>query len=139
MKHYYDQRLELQIAQYRLEGLKERKKLLFGMAQPKATAISSTCVQNNTTNNVFDTYICNIEEIDKEISLVERDINILQNYLNIMERGLRQIKGSLERVFVLRYIDGLTVSEIQQITHYSQASIYRKLTIISKILKVDKK
>lgn len=139
MKHYHDQKIELQLAKYRLEGLKERRRLLFDMTQPKASDIAKDRIQTNNSINVYDGYVCRIEDIDKTIALVEKDIETIQNYLNVMEKALRQTKGSLTKIFVMRYIDGLTVSEIHQRTSYSPSSIYRKLTKISKILKDDKK
>ena len=123
MKNYYDQLNELKVAQSRLKSLKEKKKMYF----------------NNLNNDAFLNYLCKTEKIDNEIIILNKEIKMLSKYLKAMENSLRNINGSLEKVFVLRYIDGLSVKQICRELHYSKTHVYRKLSIIRKILKDGKK
>ena len=139
MKNYFDQKQEFMIACDRLKSLKEKRDLYFGMTQPKGVAISEDAVITGMHNDVFATYVCKIDALDKAIDLVEKEIELLGEYLRLMEDNLRQMKGDLERIFVLRYIDGLSVEEICYKMNYSRASVYRKLSTISRILKIETK
>lgn len=135
MKNYYDQLNELKVAQSRLKSLKEKKKLYFNMTQPKSAVYFSDAKSTNLNNDAFLNYLCKTEKIDNEIIILNEEIKMLSKYLKAMENYLRNVNGSLEKVFVLRYIDGLSINQICKKLHYSRSQIYRKLSIIRKILK----
>ena len=139
MKNYYDQLNELKVAQSRLKSLKEKKKMYFNMTQPKSAVYFSGAKSTNLNNDAFLNYLCKTEKIDNEIIILNKEIKMLSKYLKAMENSLRNMNGSLEKVFVLRYIDGLSVKQICRELHYSKTHVYRKLSIIRKILKDGKK
>lgn len=138
MKNYYDQRRELRIAEIRLETLKAIKELYFDDTQPGGISYDTERVEGGQTINPFDRYVSKIEEIDKKIKVTEEEINILQNNLACMENVQKELQGSLEKIFTLRYIEGLSINQICKITHYSKSEIYRKLDLIEKKLKTGK-
>jgi predicted RNase H-like nuclease (RuvC/YqgF family) len=84
-------------------------------------------------------YTSKIESLDEEITMLENEINILKNYIKKMEYKLRNMKGTLEKVFVNKYIDNISVNEIANKLHYSPVQIYRFLKKINRIIKDDKK
>lgn len=135
MKNYYDQLNELKVAQSRLKSLKEKKKMYFNMTQPKSAVYFPDTKSTNLNNNAFLNYLCKTENIDNEIIILNKEIKILSKYLKAMENSLRNMNGSLEKVFVLRYIDELSINQICKKLHYSRSQIYRKLSTIRKILK----
>ena len=135
MKHYYDQQHELEIAKLRLKSLKEKRELYFSRTQPGSITYDSERVMGGTNNNTFDLYVENIEDIDVKIKILEAEIIILKENLKDMEQKLRQMEGILEKIFVARYIDGLSVNQICKKLHYGKSEVYRKLKIIRKILK----
>lgn len=138
MKNYYDQKHELDIAKSRLKSLHEKRDLYFTMTQPGGIAYDSERVQGGENNNVFDIYVEKIKDIDVQIKLVEAEIIILSINLKDMENSLRQMKDPLIKIFVMSYIDGLSVKDICERTNYGKSEIYRKLKIIRKILKWGK-
>jgi hypothetical protein len=71
--------------------------------------------------------------------IIEAEIRILEKHLKAMEDSLRKMKGSLEKIFVARYIDGLTINQICRKVNYSRPQVYRKLKIINKIIKDETK
>lgn len=139
MKNYYDQEQELILAKLRLKSLKEKRELYFNHTQPGGISYDSERVQGGTVNNSFDIYVGNIEEIDKKIKQVEDEIRILEEHLKLMEYELRKMKGTLEKIFVMRYIDGMSVNQICRNTNYSRSQVFRKLQKIRNITKVATK
>ena len=140
MKNYYDQQLELELAKNRLATLKEKKELYFEETQPKSKKINGVMVQSSIVNHdKFLEYTSKIESIDKDIEILEKEITMLENYLKKMEHSLRHMKGALEKVFVAKYIDGLSVKQIVIRVNYSKTQVYRYLSIIQQIIKDGKK
>ena len=135
MKNYYDQQLELELAKNRLATLKEKKELYFEETQPKSKKINGVMVQSSIVdNNKFLEYTAKIEYLDDEIDVLENEIRILENHLIRMECNLKTMKGILEKVFVDRYINGLSIKKIAQKYSYSESNIYELLKKIRKIL-----
>lgn len=140
IKNYFDQQQELNTAIFRLKTLEEKREIYFNATQPKATAIKDEIVSTSFINSdSLTNYVIKIEKIDKEIDLIKREIKTLEYYLSQMENVLRKMKGSLEKIFVAKYIDGLKVKQIATRVNYSQSHIYRELSIIKKIIQDDKK
>lgn len=135
MKNYYDQQLELELAKNRLATLKEKKELYFEETQPKSKKINGVMVQSSIVdNNKFLEYTAKIEYLDDEIDVLENEIRILENHLIRMECNLKTMKGILEKVFVDRYINGLSIKKIAKKYSYSESNIYELLKKIRKIL-----
>lgn len=139
MKNYYDQQQELEIAKERLQTLKEKKLMYFNETQPKSKKINGVMVKSSGHADKFTDYAARIETIDIEIDLLENEVKILNDYIKKMEYKLRTMKGTLEKVFVNKYIDNISVNEIAKKLNYSPVQIYRFLKKINKILKDDKK
>lgn len=139
MKNYYDLQKELAIALTRLKALKEKRELYFNSTQPGGISYDEPVVMGGTTNNAFDVYAEKVIEIDLQIKLVEAEILITQKHLKDIEKALRKMKGILEKIFVARYIDGLTINQICRKVNYSRPQVYRKLKIIEKIIKDETK
>ena len=135
MKNHYDQQLELELAKNRLATLKEKKELYFEETQPKSKKINGVMVQSSIVdNNKFLEYTAKIEYLDDEIEVLENEIRILENHLIRMECNLKTMKGILEKVFVDRYINGLSIKKIAKKYNYSESNIYELLKKIRKIL-----
>lgn len=135
MKNYYDLQKELAIALTRLKALKEKRELYFNSTQPGGMSYDEPVVMGGTTNNAFDVYAEKVIEIDLQIKLVEAEILITQKHLKAMEDSLRKMNGTLEKIFVARYIDGLTINQIARKMNYSRSQVYRKLQKIRNITK----
>lgn len=113
--------------------------MYFNATQPKTASIKETVVLSSHNSDAFNEYVCKIESIDKEIDILKQEINVLEKYLKKMENSLRRMKGSLEKIFVAKYIDGLSVNKIAIKVNYSESHVYRQLSIINQIIKDDKK
>lgn len=135
MKNYLDQKRELLVAKARLDSLREMRRVYFALTQPKGIDYSRIVVTGSGMHkDNLAWYVDKIREIDEQIDIVQDEIILLQSHLVVMEHHFRRMKGSLERVFVYRYIDGLTVNQIAQKMCYSESQIYRKLTQIEQVI-----
>ena len=135
MKNYYDQQQELQTALYRLDALKEKREMYFNMTRPGTMDYSKDNVQGGVHKDLMTEYVIKIEKIDNEIEMLESEIDVLNKYLKKMEQCLRSMKGSMEKIFVARYIDDKSVNQIMHIVNYSKSSVYRELQRIEEIIK----
>lgn len=135
MKNYYDQWKELEIAKTRLQALKEKKQLYFNQTQPRSKRIDGDMVTSSkVANNMFLNYAEKTERIDAQIDIIKKEIALMECYLKKMEKNLREMKGILEKIFVARYIDGLSVKKIAIKYNYSDSNVYELLRKIKRIL-----
>ena len=135
MKNYYDQQQELEVAKNRLTTLKEKKRLYFEETQPKSKKINGVMVQSSIVdNNKFLEYTAKIEYLDDEIDVLENEVRILENHLIRMECNLKSMKGILERIFVDRFIEGMSIKRIAKKYNYSESNVYELVKKIKKII-----
>lgn len=140
MKNYYDQQMDLNLTLFRIETLNEKKAIYFNHTQPKSGEIKEVMVDSSRIiKDTFLEYTEKVEEINKELDDLYKEKDILERYLKKMESSLRSMKGILEKIFVAKYIDGLSVDKIAIRVNYSVPSVYRKLSEIYRIIKDDKK
>lgn len=138
MKNYYDQKHELNIAKIRLQSLLEKKELYFEATQPAGVSYDRERVMSSTIINVFDNYLEKIEDINKQIDNLNAEINILEKNIKVMEISLRKLKSPLEKIFVAKYIDGLTINQMCRKFNYSRSQMYKKLDKIKEIINITK-
>ena len=138
MKNYYDQQQELLNNELKLKFLKDKKQLYFNETQPKTVLPKAVVVKGSSHNDKLLEYVSKIEDIDKEILVLEKEIRMQKKYLNSIEIILKGMKGTLEEIFTLKYIDNLNVHEIARKTNYSEPRIYYFLSEIKKTIKKNK-
>lgn len=135
MKNYYDQQQELEVAKNRLRTLKEKKELYFNETQPKSKKINGVMVMSTPMHNdKFLEYTAKIEYLDDEIDVLENEVRILENHLIRMECNLKSMKGILERIFVDRFIEGMSIKKIAKKYNYSESNVYELVKKIKKII-----
>ena len=139
MRNYYNQYNELKMAKARLNSLEEKRKMYFQMALPHSPKIGNKVNTGGAVNDLFAAYLSKIEAIDAEIKIVKEEIKLLQKGLNEMAQCLSRMDGTLVKIFVLRYIDGMSVKQISHEVAYSPTQIYRNLRVIKEVLKDGKK
>ena len=140
MKNYYDQQMELNLVLFRIETLNEKKAIYLRETQPKSSKPKEVMVDSSRViKDTFLEYTIKTEEIDKELDDLYKEKEILERYLKKMEESLRSMKGIKEKVFVARFIDGLSAKQISRKMAYSKTSIYRILSEIYQIIQVGKK
>lgn len=134
MKNYTVLKKRLELCLIHLDTLKEQKEVLNSFLSPKTFKISPVINKGGQVEDPFVIYTYEIINIDKQIEIVKKEINLLQKNMKKMENVLRNIDGSMYKIFVYRYIDGLRVKDIARKTNYSNRRIYQLLNKIDKAI-----
>ena len=132
----------------RYESIQERfvkvlleKERLLTRTLPSAIRYDKDKVQNTIDDNPLEDYIIGVEEeeLDAKISRLRRYLDDWRVLMDVKEGELRKSQVLIDRVYVMRYLDGLSVNKICRILHYEKTRIYELLTEIAKNGKKRKK
>ena len=108
------------------EALQEKERL-FTMTQPNAIQYDRDKVQTTPSGSVLDKYIIALEEsgIDDKIATVRQLFQDRACLLNLKEQELRQSHDKYDRVYVCRYLDGLSITATSKKLNYAKSHVYR--------------
>lgn len=134
MQNYYDLKKQLELCTAYLDSLKEQKELLNSFLYPKTVNFENAGIKGGKKNDPFLIYTMNLITLDKQIAIAQMEKDILQRNLKKMDEILRGIHDSTYRIFVFRYLDGLSVLDIAEKTHFSTRRVYQILNKIKRIL-----
>lgn len=120
--------------------LLEKEKLLT-RTLPSAIRYDKDKVQNTIDDNPLEDYVISVEEkeLDVKIARLRRHLDDWRVLMDVKEQELRKSQVLIDRVYVMRYLDGLSVNKICRILHYEKTRIYELLTEIAKNGKKRKK
>lgn len=120
--------------------LLEKEKLLT-RTLPSAIRYDKDKVQNTIDDNPLEDYIISVEEkeLDIKIARLRRHLDDWRVLMDVKEGELRKSQVLIDRVYVMKYLDGLSVNKICRILHYEKTRIYELLTEIAKNGKKRKK
>ena len=113
--------------------LLEKEKLLT-RTLPSAIRYDKDKVQNTIDDNPLEDYIISVEEkeLDVKIARLRRHLDDWRVLMDVKEGELRKSQVLIDRVYVMKYLDGLSVNKICRILHYEKTRIYELLTEIAK-------
>ena len=139
MKNYHDTKCEMELIKLRLEVLKQKKEALRSIAEPKSLVTDKLQVSPGTLEHdrKMITYLSLSEPIDKEIEAKQKEYDFLNGKLISMEKALREAKGIQYQIFVMRYVEGLSVRQIARKVHYTREHTYSLLKNILQNLTKD--
>jgi hypothetical protein len=88
-------------------------------------------------DNPLERYAVTMDEkqIDEKLDTLRRQIKDWSILIEVKENELRKSRDIPDRIFTLRYLDGVSVSRISSIISYSKKQIYRILGKIEKRVK----
>ena len=120
--------------------LLEKEKLLT-RTLPCAIRYDKDKVQNTIDDNPLEDYVISVEEkeLDIRIARLRRHLDDWRVLMDVKEGELRKSQVLIDRVYVMKYLDGLSVNKICRILHYEKTRIYELLTEIAKNGKERKK
>lgn len=138
MINYIETECEINLLKTRLEILKMQRKeseAKIGIQSPKAQEIK---VQAQTqSDKKLVEYVYRVLKIDAQIKQKENKIRFLKAKLIKMESFLRKTKGLKQKIFVMRYIDSLSIRKIAWNLNYSERRIQQILSKISRELEIS--
>lgn len=136
MKNYYNLKKQLDLCLMYLESLKEQKELLNSFLHPKTVNYETVSVNGGKKADPFEIYTFNSAKLDKQITAVKNEIGLIEKNLKRMDALLRDIKNNKYQIFVYKYLDGLSATEIAKKTNFSVRRVYQILKEIELILEL---
>jgi len=137
MINYYEQLMELKIAEERLESLIEKKEFLKSRIMKVTSQIKDTVVTGGGSSDKMINYVIAVEAIDKKIEEVTEEIRMLKKGLVAMEEIFNGYKddGIERQVFDFVYIKHKKPGEAARMIPCDVRTVYRyKKKIENKIV-----
>lgn len=115
------------------------KERLFTITQPKAITYDKDTVQTSPNGDVLDNYLIALEEgkIEEKLAPIRRMLTDREMLLHVKERELRESPDRHDKVYVCRFLDGMSIRGIAKALNYSKSEIYRTLQSIKKHINKD--
>ena len=113
------------------------KERLFTITQPKAITYDKDTVQTSPSGDMLDNYVIALEEEKIEEKLKPyRDLLFgSEDFLDLKERELRKSTDIFDKIYVLRYLEGMSIKNISKQMNYSRAQTYKKVQSIQRRIK----
>lgn len=117
------------MAQKMFEDALLEKERLFTKTQPNAITYDRDPVQTSPNPNILDDYVIALEteRIDEKLEPYRKMIKDRECLLDLKERELRKSPNIFDRIYVCKYLDGLSINRIVRTLNYSRPQVYRKL------------
>ena len=121
--------------QRNFDAVLTEKERLFVKTQPKAIVYDKDKVQSSHDVNVLEDYVisCESKDIDNKLNELRRMLEDRLMLLKVKEEELRRSQDKKDRIYVLLYIDCMSIRKVAESLSYSKATIQR----INKELKRD--
>lgn len=105
------------------------KEQLFAKTQPKSTSFDKAVVDGGKRSNAFDDYLIIKEkkQIDKRLNEVKSILADRKSLLESKELELKNSKEWIDKLYIYKYIENLSIKKILHLIPYEEAQIYRML------------
>ena len=125
LKQSYDESIR------RLKALLDKKEEAFTRTLPSAIRYDLQRVMHSpSVISPLDEYVADVERIDQQIREARLIVMDRKEILDLKEQELRKSKDTDDHIFMLKYIEHLTVERIAIRMHYSEGNIYYHLAKI---------
>lgn len=109
------------------------KERLFMQTQPSAVRYDKDAVQtSNSENYTLENYVIESEAIDKELNIYREILIDRERLLELKEKELRSSGDKYDKVYVMRYLDGIGSRKIMRTLNYSKSQFYRMIDEIER-------
>lgn len=117
------------------------KERLFTQTLPSAIRYDKDKVQSTVDGSPLEDFVISVDtkELDVKIARYRILLDDWRVLMDVKERELRQSKEICNTIYVMRYLDGYSVSRIAKLLHYNRQYIYKKMRLMwKKATKGDK-
>lgn len=113
--------------QKRFDAVLTEKERLFTKTQPNAITYDKDHVQMSHDGNVLEDYVIALEtgEIDKKIDNLRGLLDDRGKLLRLKEEELRKSQIREDKIYVMRFLDGMNVGLIAKRLNYSNSQVNR--------------
>lgn len=140
MNYYFEQKRDKILCEKRLHTLNKKLEIVEKQINNCTSEMKELCVGfSNFSNDKYDNYLIQKEDIKKEINLKESLLKAINEDLDVMQTAIENFDGVEGRIFKLIEKDKLSITEIITRTGYSKTTIYRYLEKMNEKLKNGKK
>ena len=124
-------------AQVMFEEALLEKERLFTITQPKAITYDKDVIQTSPCGDVLDRYVIALEDehIEEKLRPFRELMMNRESLLDVKERELRKSADVFDKMYVYRFLEGMSIRGISKIMNYSRAQTYKKLQSIHKKIK----
>ena len=115
--------------QAKYESVMLEKERLFTRVMPSAINYDKEDIQTSISSNMLDEYILALErnKVDERLESIKSMLADRQRLLTMKEQALRKSPDKNDRLYVMRYLDGMSVRQMTRRMHLSKTQIYRIL------------
>ena len=115
--------------QAKYEAVMLEKERLFTRVMPNAINYDKEDIQTSISSNMLDEYILALErnKVDERLESIKSMLDDRQRLLTMKEQALRKSPDKYDRLYVLRYLDGMGVKQITRRMYLSKTQVYRLL------------
>lgn len=105
------------------------KERLFTRTLPSAIRYDKDKVQNSVDDNPLEDFVISADEkeLDEKIKRYRMLLDDWRVLMDVKEQELRRSKEIYNTIYVMRYLDGFSVSRIAKLLHYNRQYIYKKM------------
>ena len=108
---------------------------LFTRTQPNAIRYDKEKVSGGDGGNMLENYVISLEDrqIHEKLSMLRQLLDDREKLLRQKESELRQSTNKYDKIYVLKYLDGYSISRVADKLNYSKSQIYRMLGKMNKM------
>lgn len=103
------------------------KERLFVITQPKAITYDKDKVQSGHNSNTLESYVISCEEkhLDDKLNELKRLLEDRGMLLKVKEEELRRSQDKKDKIYVMLYLDCLSLRKVAETMSYSKTQIQR--------------
>lgn len=140
MNYYFEQKRDKILCEKRLHTLNKKLEIIEKQINNCTSEMKELCVGfSNFSNDKYDNYLIQKEDIKKEINLKESLLKAINEDLDAMQIAIENFDGVEGLIFKMLEKDKLNITQIIARTGYSKTTIYRYLEKMNEKLKNGKK
>ena len=124
-------------AQMMFEDALLEKERLFTITQPKAITYDKDTVQTSPCGDVLDKYVIALEDekIEERLRPFRELMLNSESLLDVKERELRKSPDRFDRIYVCRFLDGMSIRAISKNLSFSKTGVHRTIQSILKTIR----
>jgi hypothetical protein len=132
-KAYYE-------SQEEFHNVLNKKEELFQKTQPQSTDYNKDKSSGGKPSNSFDNYLISLQEkdIDNKLNRCRKIMKDRKLLLELKEEELRKSKNKYDVAYVCRYLDNMSVKQIERKMAYCKTQVYGILKDIERNVKTEK-
>ena len=123
-------------SQRRFAHLLMDKERIFASTLPSGIRYDKDVVQSSPTVPL-ESYVAELEEIENKLSKARETMSDWEILLKVKEKEVRESKEIPDKVYVMKYLEKMSVSKISYSLSYSKRQIIRILKKIEKCIKMS--